>query len=198
MVVYRVRRFDGKTYVGKTKHSDPNIRFRQHSNDSTLLGQDLRRFGFGAFEFSVLATAKDLNELDDLECWHIDSEDCLAPTGYNLRRGNFHWSRAYLYFSAEQRRDRVLSALGQVQGQAAMLSKRLSEVDRKLLDGHIEDLARNVARINFADTALVIQTVADLKGIARCLFRDRLIKLKRLTIEQRDPSHAPDGRSALR
>jgi group I intron endonuclease len=92
MFIYLLRNtINGKAYVGQTILSLEE-RWRGHlkslNQGSTFyIHRAIRKYGVDAFEKGVIATAHTLEELDQLEVFHIKAQKTLAPNGYNLRPG---------------------------------------------------------------------------------------------------------------
>jgi group I intron endonuclease len=92
MILYQViNRYNQKRYIGITKHSDVNKRWRQHcygANASrTLFAAAIRRYGRESFDVFVLRLAVSIEELRCVETWAIMAYETLAPGGYNLTTG---------------------------------------------------------------------------------------------------------------
>lgn len=96
MLIYLIRNtINGKAYIGQTIRS-LKVRWCQHVRQSTKLRHKdalhtaICKYGAEAFEIAVLdATATTLEELDNLERFHIKEQRTLWPHGYNLTTGGF-------------------------------------------------------------------------------------------------------------
>ena len=92
MIVYRCTNTqNGKAYIGKSSYPLKD-RWRWHcsasrAGSSLLLHRAVRKYGVGAFEVEVVATAETEEALDLLERATIAESESLAPRGYNLREG---------------------------------------------------------------------------------------------------------------
>lgn len=80
---------NGKQYVGKTI-GDVNHRFNEHISDAisgrvnTDLARDIRAYGRGAFNISVLRSGIISHiELARIESFYISMRGTLVPRGYN-------------------------------------------------------------------------------------------------------------------
>jgi group I intron endonuclease len=78
-------------YVGQAS-AGMKKRFTQHISDAKMgskgvLHKALRKYGRDRFVISLLATAKDQNDLNRLEVFWIKTLDTKAPNGYNLTDG---------------------------------------------------------------------------------------------------------------
>jgi len=101
MLIYLIRNtVNGKGYVGQTirtlaerwnQHKQQGI--HRYKNDA--LHNALLKYGFEAFEIAVLDdTPKTLDELNNLETFHIAAQRTLSPHGYNLTTGGFSYQRS--------------------------------------------------------------------------------------------------------
>jgi len=90
--IYQAKnRIDGKSYVGKTKSS---IEARKNSHElvakrgsKLYFHSALRKYGFGAFEWTVLFEEDKERLLDRWEKFYIKRLNTLVPNGYNLSVG---------------------------------------------------------------------------------------------------------------
>jgi group I intron endonuclease len=92
MIIYRA--YNQKTckyYIGQTIH-DLKTRKRRHVYDAftldsyTLFAKAIRKYGQNAFIWDVIDDARDIQELDELEAYYIDSYDSFND-GYNMTTG---------------------------------------------------------------------------------------------------------------
>ena len=92
MLIYKwTNKTNGKIYVGKTTKTLPH-RTRTHINTanvgSTLpIHNAIRKYGKEGFDIEVIATALDIDQLNELEIKFIKEYDCRSPKGYNLKLG---------------------------------------------------------------------------------------------------------------
>ena len=81
----------GKGYIGQTIRGvhDRWIRHRRDAinGSPTPFHRAIIKYGEDAFEFSVLATASTIDELNVLEKHYIKVQNTLVPNGYNLQSG---------------------------------------------------------------------------------------------------------------
>lgn len=91
MIIYlAVNRVNGKKYVGKTRRSF-EVRLREHRYDARnktkmAISQAIAKYGFEAFEFSILEECT-LENIDARERYWIALHDCRKPNGYNITEG---------------------------------------------------------------------------------------------------------------
>lgn len=79
---------DNKIYVGQTIQ-DVEIRWKNHlktNSNCRYLKSAINKYGVDNFVFKLVCITFD-NKLDDMEIQYIEKYNCLAPNGYNLRRG---------------------------------------------------------------------------------------------------------------
>jgi len=79
---------DNKTYVGQTVQ-DVELRWKDHlkrGSNCRYLKSAINKYGVDNFVFKLVCITFD-NKLDDMEIQYIEQYNCLAPNGYNLRRG---------------------------------------------------------------------------------------------------------------
>lgn len=79
---------DNKTYVGQTVQ-DVELRWKDHlkrGSNCRYLKSAINKYGVDNFVFKLVCITFD-NQLDDMEIQYIEKYNCLAPNGYNLRRG---------------------------------------------------------------------------------------------------------------
>jgi group I intron endonuclease len=81
----------GRVYIGQSK----NITARWYAHRSktdcgnSYVKKAIKKYGSGAFEFSVLVYAEDQEYLNELEMAAIKSYGSLRPFGFNLRKGGY-------------------------------------------------------------------------------------------------------------
>jgi group I intron endonuclease len=101
MIIYLIRNtVNGKGYVGQTIRTLEE-RWAQHKSQgigrykNDALHNALLKYGIEAFEIAVLdSSAKTLDELNELEKFHIKAQGTLSPGGYNLTTGGFSYKRS--------------------------------------------------------------------------------------------------------
>jgi group I intron endonuclease len=101
MLIYLIRNtVNGKAYVGQTIRTLEE-RWRQHKQQgihrykNDALHNALLKYGLDAFEIAVLDdSARTLDELNELEKFHIKVQNTLSPHGYNLTTGGFSYQRS--------------------------------------------------------------------------------------------------------
>jgi group I intron endonuclease len=79
---------DNKIYVGQTVR-ELETRWKDHlkkRSNCRYLKSAINKYGVDNFEFKLVCITFD-NQLDDMEIQYIEKYNCLAPNGYNLRRG---------------------------------------------------------------------------------------------------------------
>lgn len=84
---------NGRQYVGVTKRSVAR-RWWEHKRTTGLLvlqplGKAIAKYGSDAFTIEVIASAKTMLDLMELERLLIAQHDTLAPNGYNLTSGGY-------------------------------------------------------------------------------------------------------------
>ena len=90
MYVYKItNKANGMCYVGQTI-KDPKIRFKEHcarTSGCWALRDAIFKYGQENFILSILAEARDSDELNNLEVKFIKKNNCVHPKGYNLTNG---------------------------------------------------------------------------------------------------------------
>jgi len=90
--IYKITHKDtGRIYIGQsidfkrriTCHRNP----RKNRKYSTCIENAVKKYGWDAFDFSVLVYAKDRDYLNILEIKAIEVFNCMSPIGFNLRTG---------------------------------------------------------------------------------------------------------------
>lgn len=76
---------NGMCYVGQTINPF-NIRFRQHCQAHSYVGNALRKYGAGNFEKVLIKNIPE-KKLNEEEIKYIKECDCISPKGYNLTHG---------------------------------------------------------------------------------------------------------------
>lgn len=87
MIIYKVtNNINGKVYIGQTKNTIEK-RIKEHSTRGNLLFQAIKKYGIENFTIEEIDGANSLSELNYLEQHYIYTNNCIVPTGYNLRIG---------------------------------------------------------------------------------------------------------------
>ena len=91
-IVYEARnKVNGKRYIGLSTRSMKYRRYDHEgaarNNSTTCFHRALRKYGFDSFEWRVLMTKDDVNDLNESECACIKMLKTKAPNGYNLTDG---------------------------------------------------------------------------------------------------------------
>lgn len=88
-VVYcHVNRVNNKRYIGITKHSDPNIRWRDGKGYSGYIGKAIEKYGWNNFNHYILEDNLSLDEANSRETYYIKKyKTYLSEYGYNLTFG---------------------------------------------------------------------------------------------------------------
>ena len=151
MIVYLIRNtLNGKCYVGQTvcgfKKRWGLHCWHSQNNPSGLLHRAMQKYGAECFEHCVLATANTIQELNELEIYHIRAQGTLKPNGYNLTsggEGNTGW-----HPSNETRCKIAASLKGRIRPQSIEERARRSEALRgkPLHSGMINTEERNRKR----------------------------------------------------
>lgn len=79
---------DNKMYVGQTIR-ELETRWKDHLKNNSncrYLKHAIKKYGVDNFAFKLVCITFD-NKLDDMEIQYIEKYNCLAPNGYNLRKG---------------------------------------------------------------------------------------------------------------
>lgn len=110
----------GREYIGQTIRS-PRIRWKEHCwriSGSFLINRAIAKYGADVFEFSVLAKALSIDELNILEQSFIKERNSLSPNGYNLTIGGMNCSP-----TSEVRRKLSAALKGKTKGPMSELTK---------------------------------------------------------------------------
>lgn len=95
MIIYQVKNLvNGKIYVGQTIKT-LEIRKKEHLNTSKNIKKiknryfyyALNKYGFDLFEWSIIDTAENQDELNNKEKYWINKLYSLVPNGYNMTTG---------------------------------------------------------------------------------------------------------------
>ncbi|MEG2289606.1 MAG: GIY-YIG nuclease family protein [Clostridium sp.] len=97
MVIYKIKNVvNGKLYIGQTVDYEERVRqhkqipFRINSKENHKpLYRSMLKYGVGSFEFEIIDTAKDIDELNKKEVYYIEYyNSCIDNNkGYNLDKG---------------------------------------------------------------------------------------------------------------
>lgn len=88
-VVYcHVNNINNKKYIGITKHSNPNIRWRDGRGYSSYIGKAIEKYGWNNFSHYILEENLSLEEANSKETYYIMLyKTYLSEYGYNLTFG---------------------------------------------------------------------------------------------------------------
>lgn len=82
--IYRITNLiNDKCYVGQSKYGAFK-RFQQHCKADSLIGKAIRKYGHGNFLVEVLDSTDDIEKANELEHYHVVSNNCVVPNGYNM------------------------------------------------------------------------------------------------------------------
>lgn len=89
MIIYKITFPNGKGYVGKTKHEDPKVRFKDHCVAGTLVGNAIRKYGRENVKLEILhSNIETYEDLNDLERQYIEQHQThKSKNGYNVSLG---------------------------------------------------------------------------------------------------------------
>ena len=89
MIIYRIlNKINSKQYIGQTTQTlESRINEHFHNKRNHPLYCAIRRYGTQNFEFSLVDTASNMDELNEKEKYYIKFYDCLWPNGYNFHQG---------------------------------------------------------------------------------------------------------------
>ena len=110
--IYKLtNRENGKIYIGQSKHLKRRLnehRRCEKSDDKkgsqSVVRRAIKKYSFDAFDFEILLYCQEGEYMDMMETKLIQSYDCLAPKGYNVRDGGNK------IFMSEEGRKRVSKA----------------------------------------------------------------------------------------
>ena len=100
MVVYQILNTEtNKRYIGQTSHQNPAHRWSVHlsylkqgKHHSPKLQNSWNKYGEFAFEFSIIANCKNIDDMNICEIEAITRYNSLVD-GYNCRPGGRNWTR---------------------------------------------------------------------------------------------------------
>lgn len=82
--IYRITNLiNDKCYVGQSKYGAFK-RFQQHCKADSLIGKAIRKYGHENFLVEVLDSTDDIEKANELEHYHVVSNNCVVPNGYNM------------------------------------------------------------------------------------------------------------------
>jgi len=89
MIVYKIQnKVNNKIYIGQTTiELEKRIRGHLKKKGCRAIHNALMKYGIENFDISIIATAKTLDELNNLEENYISEYKCISPNGYNLVAG---------------------------------------------------------------------------------------------------------------
>ena len=95
MIIYKAQnKINGDIYIGQTiKVLKKRIQIHIRSKACPLIHRALLKYGIENFDIRIIDTAKDMNELNELEVKYIKKYDCIAPNGYNLTAGGLNYKK---------------------------------------------------------------------------------------------------------
>lgn len=92
MIIYKSRnKITGKIYIGQTTHT-LNKRIKSHIKESKKESNrpfmlSINKYGIDNFEFEIIDSTDNLDELNDKEIYWIDFYNSVSPNGYNVTGG---------------------------------------------------------------------------------------------------------------
>lgn len=123
MIVYKIKnKLNGKCYIGQSIR-DLSVRLKYHKyqkNSCPAIYRALNLYGLENFDISVLAVARSIEELNELEIKFIQQLNTLSPNGYNLSGGGKN------HFFSEEARAKM-SAAGIGRKRSVEACKNISE-----------------------------------------------------------------------
>lgn len=79
---------NGKVYVGQTSKLDERMKAHLGGwSQPPAIASAVKKYGSINFDFSIIQSCSSLEELNEREIYWIAELDCLAPNGYNLKKG---------------------------------------------------------------------------------------------------------------
>ena len=94
MYIYTITNKQNNTvYVGQTIQKNPKMRWYDHqalarAGKLSHLSNSIRKYGVENFEWKVIDTAKDINELNEKEKYHLNEYKQFGSVYYNREAGN--------------------------------------------------------------------------------------------------------------
>lgn len=143
--VYLLRSPSGKGYVGITNNFDRRMgeHKSRYSKDQTLIYNAIRKYGWGSFEKSVVASGIGTREaLGEAEQFYIEKLDTLAPNGYNLASGGAYGGSP----SAETRAKTSKTMKGRPKPDGFGDTMRKAKKGVPLSEGHKKALSKAVSK----------------------------------------------------
>ena len=88
MCIYKIsNKKNGKSYIGQST-GKVAIRWRNHCGKKTsAINKAIKKYGISEFDFSVIQTCKNIDELNEYEQYYVDYFNTISPNGYNLHTG---------------------------------------------------------------------------------------------------------------
>jgi len=87
MIIYVfTNKVNGKQYVGQTVRPFEE-RFAEHKRKKSLLNSAFKKYGEDNFDYQIVDSAEDMDELNEKEVEWIQKLGCVSPFGYNLCYG---------------------------------------------------------------------------------------------------------------
>ena len=150
--IYMIKnKLNGKLYIGQTRRTVVQIRWRQHKtrmeHSRTPLYNALRKYGLDNFEFKIVCICFDC-DLDRFEVQYIKRLDTLITgNGYNIQEGGN--SRAWSIEAREAQSARKIGTKHTLEARKRMSQARLGNkntLGHTLTEEHKEKLRRNAGR----------------------------------------------------
>lgn len=170
--IYKITNdINGKIYIGKTEHIDPDERFKEHlqdykrrRNEKRPLYDAMNKYGVEHFRFEVIEECKNTSDREiywiEFYRTYIGYEDC---NGYNATLGGD--GRSYLNINEENVVDYYLNDSGMLIYKTAnyfnvdsktiknILTKHNVKV--KTMKEHRKESARKIVQLNKEDLSLI-------------------------------------------
>lgn len=91
MIIYKATNIiNNKSYIGQT-HFSLEQRKRSHinegRNDNLYFHNALKKYGYEKFNWSIIESCENKEELDEMEFHYIKQYNTISPNGYNLTYG---------------------------------------------------------------------------------------------------------------
>ena len=117
MIIYLfTNKINGKKYVGQTVRPFEE-RFAEHRRKDSLLNRAFIKYGVENFDYEIIDTSSDVNELNKKEVFWIKQLNTKFPGGYNLCYGGGN-TKGYLHSEiAKRRMSMTKKKLGSMKGE---------------------------------------------------------------------------------